>query len=488
MPFRRPRTMTNPYPRLWVKSLCLGVFALLAFHFFHQSATAQESSDGNQLRFIRDAEIENYLRDLATPIYRAADINPDSVSINIVESSTVNAFVASGMNEFFYTGLLQLADTPEQLAGVIAHETGHIAGGHLIRGREEMRNASAQAILSMVLAIAAGVASGNGSVAAGAMSGGQQIVERNFLSFNRTQEASADAAGMSFLDKAGISSRGMLEFFGKLAGQEYLPADRRSEFVRTHPLTPDRINAVRDHLDHSPDKDAKLDKKYYQMHERMKAKLLGFLQPETALLRYIDKDPRLTARYARAIALYRTSQIDRALKLNEGLIAEEPDNPFFHELKGQILLENAHVDGAIAEYKKANDLLPDSALLRESYGHALIESKSPANLDLAIDQLLLANHLEERVPVVWHLLASAWGRKAEITKSPEMEGMATYALAEEAVAKGNDKEAGALAERAMRVLPKDSAYWLRAQDIKMTTAPDGDHGAATAKPDKKRDH
>ena len=472
----------------WAKAACFVVMVGFVIHAAMPEATAQEAGGGDSLRFIRDAEIENYLHELAAPIYRAADINPDSISINIVESSTVNAFVASGMNEFFYTGLLQLADSPEQIAGVIAHETGHIAGGHLIRGREEMRNASAQAILSMILAIAAGAATGNGGLAAGALSGGQQIAERGYLSFSRTQEASADAAGMSFLDKADISSRGMLEFFNKLAGQEYLPADRRSEFVRTHPLTTDRVNAVREHLEQSDLKDAKLDDKFYTMHERMKAKLLGFLQPETALLRYTDKDPRLTARYARAIALYRTSQIDRALALNEGLIKEEPDNPFFHELKAQILLENNRVDKAVAEYKKANELLPNSSLLRESYGHALLETKDPANIDLAIEQLTEANHLEEHVPVVWHLLASAWGRKAELTKSPAMEGMATYALAEEAVTKGNDKEARQLAERAMRVLPKDSPYWIRAQDIKLTTGPESERGTDTPQDRKKRVH
>lgn len=435
---------------------------------------AQESAGGERPEFIRDSEIENYLHALAAPIYRAADIDPKSVTIAIVKSNVINAFVAGGMNEFFYTGLLQLTDSPEQMAGVIAHETGHIAGGHLIRGKEEMRNASAEAIFGMILAIAAGVAGGNSQAAAGAFSGAQQIAERSFLSFSRSQEASADAAGMSFLDKAGISARGMLEFFGKLAGQELLPADRQAEFVRTHPLTQDRINAVRDHLEHSPLKDAKLDPKLYEMHERMKAKLLGFLQPETALLRITDKDPRLTARYARAIALYQTGQPDRALGLVDGMIREEPDNPYFYELKGQIQFENGRVADSVGNYQKANALLPDSALLREAYGHALLETKDPARLDLAIQQLLEADRLEDRSPRTWHFLAAAWGRKAELTKDQQYEAMVSYALAEEAEADGKDKAAGQLAERAMKGLPKTSPYWLRAQDIKLSTTPDSE--------------
>ena len=231
------------------------IFAQIPLLFLH----AQEAGGGDAPSFIRDAEIENYLHSLATPIYRAADIDPNSVTIVIVESNTVNAFVAEGMNEFFYTGLLQLTDTPEQLAGVIAHETGHIAGGHLIRGKEAMKNASAEAILSTLLAVAAGVASGNGGLAAGGLAGGNQLAERSFLGFSRSQEASADAAGLSFLDRARISARGMLEFFDKLKGQELLPADRQEEYVRTHPLTQDRIDAVQQHLDSSPLKDVKLD-------------------------------------------------------------------------------------------------------------------------------------------------------------------------------------------------------------------------------------
>ena len=433
---------------------------------------AQETPDGDGPVFIRDAEIEAYLRALATPIYRAADIDPASVSINVVQSNTINAFVAEGMNEFFYTGLLQLTDTPEQLAGVIAHETGHIAGGHLIRGREEAGNASAEAILGMVLAVAAGVASGNSGLAAAGLSGSQQIAERSFLGFSRTQEASADTAGMSFLDHAGITVRGMLEFFKKLQGQEMLPTGKQDAYVQTHPLTQDRIDAVQDHLDHSPLKDANLPDKFHVMHERMKAKLLGYIQPETALLRYTDNDQRLTARYARAIALYRTGQADHAIALVDGLIQTEPANPFFYELKGQIQFENGRIEPAIVNYKKANDLLPDSSLLRLAYGHALLESHDPKRLDLAIQQFTEANRLEDHIPYTWRMLASAWGRKGELTHDTQYEAMASYALAEEAAAQGHAKAASLLADRALRGLPKASPYWLRAQDIKLAVAAD----------------
>jgi len=449
----------------------LFVFGLLLVFMPLQKLQAQE--DGTQIAFIRDAEIENYLHNLAVPIYRAADMNPESVTISIVRSGAVNAFVAEGMNEFFYTGLLQLTDNPEQLAGVIAHETGHIAGGHLIRGKEEMRNASAEAMLGTILATMAGAASGNAGVVAGGIAGSMQVAERNFLSFSRAQESSADAAALRFLDRAGISARGMSEFLRKLEGQDLLPKDRQAEYVRTHPLTQDRIDLVQRHYEASPIKSAKVESKFYAMHERMKAKLQGFLQPETALLRYADGDPRLPAQYARAIALYRTGQQERALVLTDGLIRQEPQNPFFYELKAQIQFENGRVEEAITNYKSAVELLPSSALLQQAYGHALLEGKDKrkekSRLDLAIQHLLEANRLEERMPVTWRFLAAAWGRKAEMTKEPRYESMAVYALAEEAVAQGNEKTASRLADRAMKGLPKGSAYWLRAQDIKLST-------------------
>lgn len=466
--------MTAFLPRLKSRFLRLVVcaaFLAQAVLVWPMGQVHAQGDGGPSLRFIRDAEIEQYIRALAEPIWTAAGLEPSSMTVALVESGDINAFVAGGMNIFFFTGLLQLADTPEQLAAVIAHETGHVSGGHLIRGREAMRNASSEAILGMILAVAAGAASGNGQLAAGALSGAQHVAERGFLSFTRAQESSADAAGLSFLDKAGMSSRGMQEFFGKMQGQELMPAGRQEAYVRTHPLTMDRIESVRHHVGMSPLKNAKLDQKYYAQHERMKAKLLGYLQPQAALLRYTDSDKRLAARYARAIALYRASQPDRALSLLGGLLKEEPQNPYFYELKAQILFEHGRIAEAVQDYKKANELAPNSALLREAWGRALLESKDKGNLDLAIQQLQEANRIENHTPSVWRLLAGAWGRKAETTSDPRFAGMATYALAEEAAAQGKDKVAGELAERAMKALPKGSPAWLRAQDIKLSSTP-----------------
>lgn len=419
--------------------------------------------------FIRDAEIEYYLRELGTPIFESASLPSQSINLLLIKDNQINAFVAGGMNIFLYTGLLQKTETPEELQAVIAHETGHIAGGHLLRGQEAMRNASAQAIIGMIAGVLAGVATGEGGIAAGTIGGAQTFAERTFLRFSRTQESSADAAAMRYLTQAGQNVKGLLGFMKKLQGQELLSQSRQSEYVRTHPLSKNRISSIKHFLENEQtNKDAKLPASFYKQHKRMKAKLLGYLQPHAALLRYTDKDPRINARYARAVALHQTNKTSRALALSDSLIKEEPENAFFLELKAQILFETGKIPQATDLYRKASTLLPDSALLHLAYGHALLEKGDEASLDIALQELTEAGRLEERSPRTWRFLAAAWGRKAQLTQSTKYQGLSLYALAEEAMSMGKHKAAGKTADRALTKLKKGSPYWLRAQDIKLT--------------------
>lgn len=416
-------------------------------------------AQGQGFSVIRDVEIERTLRDFGEPIFIAAGLNPSAIRLIIVKDTTLNAFVAGGMNIFFHTGLLQATETPEQLIGIIAHETGHISGGHLVRGSSAMKNASAEAILSMVLGTAAAVLSGNPQAGAAILTGGQQIAQRGILSFTRSQESAADAAGMRFLDVSRISAKGLLEFLQKLSGQELLPVDRQVEFVRTHPLTQDRIDAVRNHVKDSPFANTRVSPDLIERHARMKAKLLGFLQPEAALLRYAEKDARRSARYARAIAHYRKGDVEKALAGINTLIKEEPNNPYFYELKGQALFENSRVTEALPPYKRAVELLPNAGLLQAAYGHALLETQDATKLDEAIERLNRSLDTEPREPATWRFLATAWGRKSN-------EGMVAYCLAEEAQTRGDIKSAQQLADRAIKLLPKGSPYAIKAQDIK----------------------
>lgn len=458
--FDRPSSFANGMQRFHsTQFVSICAVLLLVAACFALPANAEKGKPAFSV--IRDVEIENTLKEYGTPIWQAAGIDPDSVHVIIINDPTLNAFVAGGQNIFFHTGLLQATDNPEQLIGIIAHETGHISGGHLVRGNAAMKDASAEAILSMVLGTAAAVLSGDPGAGAAVITGGQSIAQRSILSFSRAQESSADAAGMRFLDGAKLTSKGLSEFLGKLYTQEGVTADRQVQYTRTHPLTQDRIDAVRYHVEQSPYSNNKASAHFYDLHDRMKAKLLGYLKPESALLRYAEKDSRLSARYARSIAYYRKGDVDKAVKGMTELLKVEPNNPYFYELMGQILFENGRIDEAIANYKRAVELKPDAGLIEASYGHALLEGQQNRMLDEAIDRLNESLKTEPRESSTWRYLATAWGRKND-------EGMVAYCLAEEALSGGDIGSAKKWADRALKLLPKRSTYVIRAQDIKQT--------------------
>ena len=428
----------------------------------------QQASAAPRLNYIRDAEIEYDLRAMMTPIMRVAGLDPDSVNFILVQDNAINAFVAGGMNVFVNTGLIQKTDNADQLIGVLAHELGHVSGGHLVRGTEAMRNASIETILGMVAGVAAGVLAQNSEAGMAAIGGMQELAKRNYFSFSRAQEGSADAAALRFLDQTGWSAQGFLAFMQKLETQDYLPNSRTTEYVRTHPLTQDRVAAVRNHVEPSAPKDRVLPSVYAAMHGRIKAKLLGFLQPENALLRTSENDTALTARYSRAIALYRTNKLESALALTDKLVAAEPKDPFFLELRGQMLYENGRIEEAVVAYRDAVRLLPGSALLQSALGNALLQSNTQTATRDAIKHLQESARIEPQAPATWRALATAWGRDSE---NKESRGMADYALAEEAMTSGNAKLAQQLADRALKNLSPQSPYRMRVQDIRLVKEP-----------------
>jgi predicted Zn-dependent protease len=442
-------------------TLLLTIFALP----LSQARAEKDAGRGPRLNIIRDAEIEDGLKRMALPILRVAGLDPAAVRFVLVQDPALNAFVAGGMNVFLYTGLIQKTESPDELIGVMAHELGHIAGGHLVRGTEALRNASYEAILGMVAGVAIGVLAGDTRAAAATIGGTQELAARSFFSFSRTQEGSADAAAMRFLDQAGWSAQGLLSFMQKLQGQEYLPTARQSEYVRTHPVTMDRISALQNHLSSKSVAGRALPAELTELHARIKAKLLGYLQPESALLRFTAKDPAVTARYARAIALYRQGRLPDALTAIDALLVTEPENPYFHELRGQMLFENSRVAEAVESLKRAAKGVPDSALPNTALGQALLQLKTTVSDTEAIAAFEQAVKLEPNMGAAWRGLATGWGRNAEDNQSAR--GLADYALAEEAMANGEQSQAVQLAERALKNLPDASPYRLRAQDIKL---------------------
>ena len=411
------------------------------------------------MRFIRDAEIEHIIRSFAEPIFQVAGIEPQAVSVYLVQNPTLNAFVAGGQNMFLHTGLLLQAEDAGQLLGVMAHESGHISGGHLARGSDALEQARTQALITTILGLAAAAASGQPGVAAAAIGGGQSMAERGFLSYTRSMENAADQAALSYLDRAGISSEGMLSFLEKLEDQELVPESRQVEYVRTHPITRDRVDAVRSHVSRSPYTGQPLPAEVEEGFRRMQAKLLGFLEPRRALQRYPEDDDSVAGRYGRAIALYRQGQLEVALAAMDELIAEEPDNPFFLELKGQMLLEHGRLAEARPYYEQALQLYPREPLLLVPLAQIKLNSGNEADVASAIDDLTEAVRGNDGMAMAWRLLATAHGRAGDL-------GMAAVALAEEALAQRDPVRALQQVSRAEGQLQEGSPGWLRLEDIR----------------------
>ncbi len=410
---------------------------------------------------IRDTEIENTLREWAKPIFKAAELNPDNVNIILVQSDVTNAFVAGGPNIFIYTDLILKTENPGELLGVIAHETGHIAGGHLIRARTAMERASYESIIGTILGLGAAIVSGDPS-AVGALSvGGSSIAQRRYLAHSRIQESSADQAALGFFEKAKINPKGLESFMDKLKSQTYMPENQQSEYIRTHPLVDNRIEALHRRIQQSKYKDKAFSDKMIEQHARMKAKLTGFINPGRIPWVYDDQNKSIAAKYARAIGAYRDNNVDKAINKIDELLELEPDNPYFLELKGQMLVEFARVKEAIPYYRKAANILPKSPLLKIALAHALIEStrkNNPAILNEAITQLDYALRYEPRSAQAHRLLATAYGRLGKDSK-------AQIHLAEEAVLQRRFSYARQHAEAILAKEPEGSKIWLEAKDI-----------------------
>jgi predicted Zn-dependent protease len=419
------------------------------------------NAQAQQMSFIRDAEIETTIRTFATPLFQQAGVEPSAVQIHLVNSHDINAFVAEGLNLFLNTGLIVRTKNASELIGVIAHESGHIAGGHLLRGANTAKNATYEMIAAMLLGIAAGAASGHGELGSAIAGAGQDIAVRNYLSFSRSIEGTADTAALRFLDNLHESSQGFLDFMQTLMNQEGLMSENQDPYVRTHPLTQDRIDEIRHHVETSPWTNATLPPQYDEMHKRMIAKLVAFLYPPAeALRRYPAADTSIPARYARAIAAYRIPDLNTALPLIDGLIAERPDDPYFHELKGQILYENARVAEAVPEYQKAVKLKSDNSLMRTELGTAEIALEDQSLMNDATENLRFATHEEPDNAEAWLQLSTAYAR---LENDPQSEA----ALAEYSFLVGKWPEAVYHAQRAAKALPKGSPMELRMEDVRV---------------------
>lgn len=419
---------------------------------------AATSTAAGAMGLIRDSEIEQTLREMSAPIFQAAGLPPASVNIYIINDRSLNAFVAGGRNMFLHTGLLMQLDTPEELLGVIAHEAGHIAGGHLARRQIKIRGAQGPVLLGQLLAVAAGIA-GGGAAAAAVATGTQSLAIRDILRFSRSEEASADQAALDYLSRANVNPAGLLKVMERFRGQEVLTIGSVDPYVLAHPLSTQRIQLMERRIAEAADKFFPEDEKRVYWHSRMRAKLSGFLEdPDRVLDRYEGAAEDEEKLYATAVAYHRRADRARAVEQIDKLLESHPNDPFYLELKGQILFESGDAVAAVPLYREAVRLRPRDALLQSGLGRALLALRTPAADAEALEVLSSARRADPSDAAALRALATAYARSGD-------NGMATLATAERYALSGNLRDANVHARRATALLPEGSPGWLRAQDI-----------------------
>ncbi len=427
---------------------------------------SQASASAQELSVIRDAEIEQLVRDYSNPIFKAAGINAGATKIILLGDRRFNAFVANGRKMFINIGAVMDSETPNQLIGVIAHESGHIAGGHLARMRDEVANAQVLAILGTLLGAAAvgGAVASGGTVgldgnAGAVLMGPQELVRRNLLSYQRSEERAADRSALNYLAATGQSGRGMIETFERFSNETLFSSAGADPYTQSHPMAPDRIASVQETATQSPYFDKRDPPGLQTRHDLARAKLFGFVARfDEVTRRFPPSNTTLPARYARAIATYRAGRLNDALAEIDGLLRAQPKNAFFWELKGQALLEGGRAGEAVPPLRQAVRLAPSQPLIRALLAQALVATGSPGNVDPAIKELRAVLGRDREATDAWRTLARAYGMKGDGPR-------ADLATAEAYMISGRQKEAVPIARRAQSKLRQGSPDWLRADDI-----------------------
>jgi predicted Zn-dependent protease len=416
---------------------------------------------------LRDTETEQLLREYTRPILRAAGLEKQNIQMVIINQGVFNAFVADGRRIFVNYGAILQSETPNQIIGVMAHETGHLAGGHLAKMREQMAQAQTQMIIAMLLGAGAMVAgaktggsnSGLSNAGAAMFSAPGEVIRRNLLSYVRQQEENADKAGVKFLTTTGQSARGMYETFKRFTDESLFAARGSDPYVQSHPMPAERVNALQELARSSPYWDKKDDPALQLRHDMARAKISAFMErQETVYRRYPLSNNSLPARYAHAISTYLHGDLRSALTQIDALIQQQPNNPYFYEVRGQALLEGGKPQEAIAPLRKAVALSNNSPLIEMLLGQALVATGNNAYTDEAISILRAAVARESEAPIGYTQLAMAYGRKGDYAQ-------ADLASAQAAYLRGDSKTARDLASRAKTRFAIGTPGWVKADDI-----------------------
>jgi predicted Zn-dependent protease len=429
------------------------------------AALAEEGNRGPPI--LRDTESEQLLREYTRPILHVAGLERQNIQVVIINDNTFNAFVADGRRIFVNYGAIMQSETPNQLIGVLSHETGHLAGGHLAKLREELARAQTQMIIAMLLgagAMVAGARGGNSNgglanAGAAAVSAPGEVIRRSLLSYQRQQEENADRAGVKFLTATGQSARGMYETFKRFTNDSLFAARGADPYLMSHPMPAERVAALEDLARSSAYWDKKDDSALQLRHDMVRAKISAFMErQDTVYRRYPMSNESLPARYAHAISTYLHGDLRSALAQVDSLIQVQPANPYFYELRGQALLESGKPTEALAPLRRAVQLSNNSPLIEMLLGQALVATDNKALTDEAIAILRAAVVRETEAPLGYTQLAMAYGRKGDYAE-------ADLASAQAAFLRGDNKTARDLAARAKTRFAVGTPGWVKADDI-----------------------
>lgn len=435
-------------------SACVIALALGSWHQAH----AQDLSNG---MILSDTEIDSTLAEMARPVMEAGHLVPGTIHLHMIVDDSINAFVNSSTDMFLNTGLLLKSKTPNEVIGVMAHETGHIVGGHTVMVSSDMAAVNSISLLSTLLGIAAGVATGNPEVGIAIMMGGQRAALGRFLSFTRSQEARADQFALQALEDSHQSSQGLYNFFERLYGEELLITTNPDPYMQSHPITTDRMEVVGAWVKKAHYTSAQDNPELVQKYRRMIAKLYAFLKPQIATLqKYPESDKSVEGRYARAIAYYRRGQFDKALPIVDGLLTDLPKDPYFWQIKGDMLLSKAKIDDSVVAYREAIKFLPNAPEILTAMSRAMNESNNPDYFLETERNLKHALDLDPENPDAWDLLAAAYAHNDKL-------GLSAYAAAERAILMGQFGDVARYTIQAEKLLEKDTPIWYRLQDIKV---------------------
>jgi predicted Zn-dependent protease len=447
------------------KKLSGPLAALLSTALVLASAPPVAAQQNKGPPILRDTESEALLREYTRPILRAAGLEKQNIQMVIINDSSFNAFVADGHRIFVNYGAIMQSETPNQLIGVLAHETGHLAGGHLSKLRQQLANAQTMMIIASLLgagALVAGASGGGSGLAnagAAALAGPQEMVRRSLLSYQRQQEENADRAGVKFLTATGQSPKGMYETFKRFTNESLFAARGADPYLQSHPMPADRVAALEEFAHSSPYWDKKDDPSLQTRHDMVRAKIAAFMErPDTVNRRYPISDTSMPARYAHAISTYLHGDLRSALVQIDALIQQQPNNPYFYELRGQALLEGGRAAEAIAPLRKAVTISGGAPLIEMLLGQALVATDNKAYTDEAITILRTAVARETEAPLGYTQLAMAYGKKGDYAE-------ADLASAQAAFLRGDNKTARELASRAKTRFAIGSPGWVKADDI-----------------------